>query len=45
MGALGLSVGALLMWDFGTALTFLFRAAVAAVLALIVLAYLAGKYL
>ena len=33
------------MWDYGPALTFLFRAAVAVVLALIGLAYLAGKYL
>lgn len=33
------------MWDFGPAMTFLFRAALCVVALLIGLAYLAGKYL
>ena len=33
------------MWDFGPALTFMFRLAIGAVIVLMGLAYLAGKYL
>jgi hypothetical protein len=33
------------MWDFGPAMTFVFRLAVGAVIALLGLAFLAGKYL
>lgn len=33
------------MWDFGPAMTFLFRLAVGVVILLVVGAYLAGKYL
>lgn len=33
------------MWDFGPAMTFLFRAAIVGVILLCTLAYLAGKYL